>query len=150
MQGGERRCDRAQGEDKLLLCVQLTILVWAEPKIKRPGASRSPIVHLRISTSGWSLRCEMGIPGGHLNTKQTKGMHRLTTGDIIIHGSNSPLIRCWKIRHGWTNSLRRTSGVCDQCQHAFHAFHATVSRHERVASCMGRHHACPSANVSPL
>jgi len=29
----------------------LTVLVWAEPKILRPGASRSPIVHLRISRS---------------------------------------------------------------------------------------------------
>ena len=36
---------------RMLLCVKLTILVWAEPKIKRPGASRSPIVHLRISRS---------------------------------------------------------------------------------------------------
>jgi hypothetical protein len=34
-----------------LVCVQLTILVWEEPKIKRPGASRSPIVHLRTSRS---------------------------------------------------------------------------------------------------
>ena len=30
----------------VLLCVQLTIIVWAEPKIKRPGASHGPIVHL--------------------------------------------------------------------------------------------------------
>ena len=36
---------------RVLLRVQLTILVWAESKIKRPGASRSPIVHLRISRS---------------------------------------------------------------------------------------------------
>ena len=36
---------------EILLFVQLTILVWAEPKIKRPGANRSPIVHLRISRS---------------------------------------------------------------------------------------------------
>ena len=39
------------GRTALYICVQLTILVWAKPKIKRPGASRSPIVHLRISRS---------------------------------------------------------------------------------------------------
>ena len=39
-------------ESEFFISVQLTILVWAEPKIKRPGAKRSPIVpHLRISRS---------------------------------------------------------------------------------------------------
>ena len=33
------------------IVMQLTILVWAEPKIKRPGAKRSLIVQLRISRS---------------------------------------------------------------------------------------------------
>ena len=36
----------------LLLFVQLTIQVWTEPKIKRPGASLSPIVHLK-DQSAW-------------------------------------------------------------------------------------------------